>query len=192
METSWRFKSSHPHQHFVRKASSLLEARFNFGTKGILKRLKSCHRNVEHGVFLSETSFRVLQRREMKAEQAAAIETGRNHQLHRSSERGAALHLGIAAKPERNPVHGLVDMASALLREAEMLAHDKEFADQSERLTLNVSAGIDLYAELKQFETFLIRLALDETGGHQARAARLLHIKPTTLNSKIKLYGIEY
>ena len=27
---------------------------------------------------------------------------------------------------------------------------------------------------------------------YQARAAKLLHIKPTTLNSKIKLYGIEY
>jgi transcriptional regulator with GAF, ATPase, and Fis domain len=128
----------------------------------------------------------------MKAEQAAAIEPGRNHALHRSSEAGAALHLRIAIKPQRNRVHGLVDMASALLREAETLAHDKEFADQSDRITLNVSEGIDFYAELKQFEMFLIRLALDETGGHQARAARLLHIKPSTLNSKIKLYGIEY
>lgn len=128
----------------------------------------------------------------MKVEQAAAIEPGRNARLQRSSEAVAALHLRIAEKPERNSVHDLVDLASALLKEAETLAHDKEFANHSNRLILNVSEGIDFYAELKRFETFLIRLALDETGGHQARAARLLQIKPSTLNSKIKLYGIEY
>ena len=128
----------------------------------------------------------------MKAEHAAAIEAVRNRRLNRPSKAGAPLHLRIAGKPERNPVHSLVDLASALLREAETLAHDKEFAEQSNRLALNVSDGIDFYAELERFETFLIWLALDETGGHQAQAARLLNLKPTTLNSKIKLYGIEY
>ena len=128
----------------------------------------------------------------MKAEQAAAIEPGRNRRLQGSSKPGAPLRLRITGKPERNPVHSLVDLASTLLREAESLAHDKEIGDQSDRLALNVSEGIDFYAELEQFETFLIKLALDETGGHQARAARLLNIKPSTLNSKIKLYGIEY
>jgi DNA-binding NtrC family response regulator len=58
--------------------------------------------------------------------------------------------------------------------------------------TLNLSEGIDFYDEVQRFETGLIRLALDQTRGHQAKAARLLHIKPTTLNSKIKLYEIEY
>jgi DNA-binding protein Fis len=33
---------------------------------------------------------------------------------------------------------------------------------------------------------------LEQTGGNQARAAKLLRIKPTTLNSKIKLYEIEF
>ena len=128
----------------------------------------------------------------MKVEQAAAIEPVRNRRLHRSYKADAPLHLRIAGKTDRNPVRSLVDLASALLREAETLARDKELADQSNRLTLNVSEGIDFYAELERFETFLIRLALEETGGHQARAARLLNIRPTTLNSKIKLYGIEY
>jgi DNA-binding NtrC family response regulator len=45
---------------------------------------------------------------------------------------------------------------------------------------------------MKQFEISLIKLALAQTGGHQARAAKLLNIKPTTLNTKIKQYGIEY
>src|SRR5205085_1922050 len=31
----------------------------------------------------------------------------------------------------------------------------------------------------------------DQTGGHQSRAARLLGMNPTTLNSKIKTYNIQ-
>jgi DNA-binding NtrC family response regulator len=99
----------------------------------------------------------------------------------------------IADRPDRNRVNRLLGLADSLLRETERLARDKAFTDQSNRLrSLNLSEGIDFYGEVERFETGLIRLALDQTGGHQARAARLLRIKPTTLNSKIKLYGIEY
>ena len=41
---------------------------------------------------------------------------------------------------------------------------------------------------MKRFETALIKLALDQTEGNQARAAQLLGLRATTLNSKIKLY----
>lgn len=58
--------------------------------------------------------------------------------------------------------------------------------------TLLLGDGIDLFQEVKRFEINLIKLALTQTRGHQARAARLLNINPTTLNSKIKLHGIEY
>jgi DNA-binding NtrC family response regulator len=103
------------------------------------------------------------------------------------------LQFRITPRPERNRVQRLRDLANTLLRETETLARDRAFADESSRLqTLNFSEGIDFYDEVQRFETGLIRLALDQTGGHQARAARLLRIKPTTLNSKIKLYGIEY
>lgn len=107
-----------------------------------------------------------------------------------SSERHT---LRIADKPERNSVQRLIDLSNSLLREAQTLAGDKALADESQRLQeLNFSEGIDFFDEVKQFETSLIRLALARTGGHQARAAKLLNIKPTTLNSKIKVYGIEY
>lgn len=106
-----------------------------------------------------------------------------------SSERHS---LRIAERPERTSVQRLIDLTTSLLREAETLAGDKARADESQRLqAVNFSEGIDFYAEVKQFETSLIRLALARTGGHQARAAKLLNIKPATLNSKIKLYGIE-
>jgi transcriptional regulator with GAF, ATPase, and Fis domain len=51
--------------------------------------------------------------------------------------------------------------------------------------------GIDLQAEVRRFETELIRSALMLTSGCQRQAARLLGTKVTTLNTKIKRYGIE-
>jgi DNA-binding NtrC family response regulator len=56
---------------------------------------------------------------------------------------------------------------------------------------LDVSHGVNFYDEVRRFEIGLIRRALDQTGGHQSRAARLLGMNPTTLNSKIKTYNIQ-
>lgn len=53
------------------------------------------------------------------------------------------------------------------------------------------SNTIDLQAEVRRFEMELIRSALIHTGGRQRQAARLLGTKVTTLNTKIKRYGIE-
>ena len=47
-----------------------------------------------------------------------------------------------------------------------------------------------LHEEVRRFEADLIRAALVRTGGNQARAARLLGVKHTTLNAKIKRYAI--
>lgn len=136
----------------------------------------------------------------MSAERVGAINRGveptgeeRVHGVRESFADTPPLQLKIAQRPVRNRVRRLVDLADSLFRETESLARDKEFAEESNRLqTLNLSEGIDFYDEVQRFETGLIRLALDQTRGHQAQAARLLKIKPTTLNSKIKLYGIEY
>jgi len=49
---------------------------------------------------------------------------------------------------------------------------------------------IRLQDEVHRFEIDLIRAALERTSGNQARAARLLGVKPTTLNAKIKRYRI--
>ncbi|MBA2340705.1 MAG: hypothetical protein H0V88_09930 [Pyrinomonadaceae bacterium] len=54
----------------------------------------------------------------------------------------------------------------------------------------NMERGIKLYDEVRRFEVDLIQRALDQTGGNQTRAARLLGINLTTLNSKIKRYSI--
>jgi len=55
---------------------------------------------------------------------------------------------------------------------------------------LNFEGGLDFYDEVTRFEIDLINRALLHTGGHQVRAAKLLNLKVTTLNSKIKHYNI--
>jgi DNA-binding protein Fis len=105
----------------------------------------------------------------------------------------APLQMKTTQRQPANRVQQLRELADKLLKETETLARDKAFEEESSRLrSLDLAEGIDFYDEVQRFETGLIRLALDQTRGHQARAARLLRIKPTTLNSKIKLYGIEY
>ena len=102
------------------------------------------------------------------------------------------VHLKLAEKPGHDRIQRVVDLADALLSEAETLARDKAFTDEAMRLQpLDILGGINFYDEVQRFETHLIRMALTETGGNQARAAKLLGIKATTLNSKIKLFNIE-
>ncbi|MCA1634383.1 MAG: hypothetical protein LC802_11990 [Acidobacteria bacterium] len=75
----------------------------------------------------------------------------------------------------------LKNLALSLLMEVQAL---------SEVPTLDIKNGIDFYEEVSRFEVDLIQRALAHTGGNQVRAARLLNMKVTTLNSKIKHYNI--
>jgi DNA-binding NtrC family response regulator len=47
-----------------------------------------------------------------------------------------------------------------------------------------------LKEQLRDYEEQLIKDALQKSGGNQVKAAEMLRIKPTTLNSKIKRNGI--
>lgn len=49
---------------------------------------------------------------------------------------------------------------------------------------------LNLDDEVRRFEIALIRAALIKTKGNQAKAARLLGVKHTTLNAKIKRYQL--
>ena len=85
---------------------------------------------------------------------------------------GAAAHSNITA---------LKELTLRLLREVQAI---------TEVRTLSLEGGIDFYSEVSRFEIDLIKRALLQTAGHQGRAARLLNLKVTTLNSKIKHYNI--
>jgi len=54
----------------------------------------------------------------------------------------------------------------------------------------NGNHKLKLSDEVRKFEADLIRAALVRTAGNQTRAARLLGVKHTTLNAKIKRHGI--
>jgi DNA-binding protein Fis len=129
----------------------------------------------------------------MNLDPAALIEA--NHSLR--DERGPSqlpepVRLKLAERPARDRIQRVVKLADALLMEAVTLARDRDFTEEATRLKpLDILGGIDFYDEVQRFETHLIKMALAETGGNQSRAAKLLGIKATTLNSKIKLFNIE-
>ncbi len=56
--------------------------------------------------------------------------------------------------------------------------------------SIEITQGFSFYDEVAKFEIRLIKRALELTGGNQSRAARLLGMNTTTLNSKIKAYNI--
>ena len=57
--------------------------------------------------------------------------------------------------------------------------------------SIDLARGVNFYDEVRRYEIDLIRRALEQTSGHQSRAARLLGMNATTLNSKIKTYNIQ-
>lgn len=127
----------------------------------------------------------------MNVDQAALMESDSLRAL-ATQGTDKTVRLKLAERPDRDRVQRVVDLAAALLNEAETLARDKAFTDEATRLRpLDILGGIDFYAEVQRFETHLIKMALAETAGNQAKAARLLGIKATTLNSKIKLFNIQ-
>ena len=90
---------------------------------------------------------------------------------------GAAGDLDLARK-----VESLREVAQSLLKQVEQL---------EESLSVRGAArSTDLHTEVQRFETEIIRDALKKTGGHQRRAARMLGVKVSTLNAKIRRYGI--
>ena len=84
--------------------------------------------------------------------------------------------------PGQSTTSTLEQLALKLLVEAQSL---------NDVPTVDVRSGIDFYEEVKRFEIDLIQRALVFTRGSQVRAARLLQLKVTTLNSKIKHYVID-
>jgi DNA-binding NtrC family response regulator len=75
----------------------------------------------------------------------------------------------------------LKELTLALLQEVESLKGGEDFGGR---------VSVNFADEVRRFETDLIRWALMHSGGHQRRAARILNMKVTTLNAKIKRYGI--
>jgi transcriptional regulator with GAF, ATPase, and Fis domain len=105
--------------------------------------------------------------------------------LNWSAEQLPGLLPGSAAPPETaldgNRISAVRDLVLMLLRELEALRPEE--LSQPDRTA-------SLQTQVQQFESDLIRQALFRSAGNQARAARLLGVKHTTLNAKIHRYRI--
>jgi DNA-binding NtrC family response regulator len=103
----------------------------------------------------------------------------------------ALLEVAVAQEPVAN--EGLsqnsMDDKINILRETVL-----QLLQEVESLTIATPSGLKsgarLDEEVRQFEVNLIRSALGRTAGSQTRAAKLLGLKLTTLNAKIKRYQI--
>ncbi len=96
---------------------------------------------------------------------------------------------------EINPQHSFQSAAIINNRLEALKVLSNSLLYELEALQMNEQAvkggKIDLTGEVHRFEADLIRTALLRTGGRQRPAARLLNVKVTTLNAKIKRFGIE-
>jgi DNA-binding NtrC family response regulator len=102
---------------------------------------------------------------------------------------------GLPSRTKTGPINDRLkkmrDLASALLQESEALEHEGQLAEASSTVaTLTANSAIDFFNEVRQFEVRLINRALELAGGNQARAAQLLGLGTTTLNYKVKTYGL--
>ncbi len=84
----------------------------------------------------------------------------------------------VAILPKK--LEALKKRALALVSDVDSIIQVKSLPDGS----------INFYDEVKHFEVVLIRWALNREKGNQAKAARLLGLKPTTLNRMIHRHGI--
>ena len=106
-----------------------------------------------------------------------------------NSESILGLETNNTEGPEQSSGEVNVDARLNTLRETVL-----QLLDEVESLAISrpvdIKRGARFSDEVRQFEVSLIRTALGRTSGSQTRAARLLGLKPTTLNAKIKRYGI--
>ena len=111
---------------------------------------------------------------------SAAIWRGEVLASARSSAKAGQGSILLREETLDNRLDALREVALTLLDAVDSLRSGQSSRDQNVRLQ----------DEVQRFETDLIRTALERTRGNQVRAARLLGVKHTTLNAKIKRYQI--
>jgi DNA-binding NtrC family response regulator len=98
--------------------------------------------------------------------------------------------ISIAAEPPNVPMKAFREAAElqnklAMIRE--LVASLQAEVETLEMINLpEIDDEFDFYREVARYEKKLIQKALRMTGGSQIKASKLLQLKPTTLNSKMK------
>jgi DNA-binding NtrC family response regulator len=102
----------------------------------------------------------------------------------------------MSTRPDEISAHRVMRANSATLRYRiadiraliSSLTAAVEDLDATDLPALN--EDFDFYGEVRRFEILLIRNALRVSGGSQIKAAKLLKLKATTLNTKLKTYQL--
>lgn len=84
-------------------------------------------------------------------------------------------------------IDALEEAACALVKEVQTL---RETCGLRSARHQQDKRGVNYYEEVQRFQVALIKHALEQTKGHQLRAAKLLGISRSTLNALIKRHGI--
>jgi len=110
----------------------------------------------------------------------AAVEVRPQHRMGRGVTSGVIQQLKRTTTTDVR-ISSLKILCLTLLEQIESLEMEAD-GDSAE--------GLDIHSEIRLFEAQLIKNALIKTGGRQRQAARVLNMKVSTLNAKIKRYKI--
>jgi len=108
--------------------------------------------------------------------------------------RGASRSPGVDPVVIRERISSLHKLVEELRQSAEHVTLSFESLGLSDLplTSLDEVSELDFYSEVRRFEIFLIRNALRHAQGSQVKAARLLKMHETTLNTKLKNFNIDY
>lgn len=106
-----------------------------------------------------------------------------------------AVRSGNSAEESEENLMALGEVVSSLRKAVSRLQtlKDAETNHYFRNFEINFPTdGIDFYKATKLYEINLVKQALRITRGHQAKAAKLLKMRTSTLNSFIKRHNISY
>ena len=114
--------------------------------------------------------------------------------IHQKELKAAAEGFDMAALVDTLKAELIKSLAGALMAQLEDGAADNttQLPRRGAAPASDAERPLNFYEEVRRFEVKLIQWALLQTEGRQAAAARLLQIKTTTLNNKIKQYRINW
>lgn len=124
----------------------------------------------------------------MKLSRSNVTEMAKARRIERSPI--ARLH---AVRKDQTAEDHAAELLWAKLSASEQKLHEalRELSALRRALSARAADDLDLRRNVRRLEVGLITDALRRSHGNQTRAAQLLGLKLTTLNAKIKRYGID-
>ncbi|HEV7746092.1 MAG TPA: helix-turn-helix domain-containing protein [Pyrinomonadaceae bacterium] len=104
---------------------------------------------------------------------------------------GANGREGARKKNDESDITSDLQTLKAEVLKSMALALESKAENPTGFLDFDVKLGLNFYEEVTKFEIRLLTQALACSHGNQRAAAQLLHLKTTTLNTKVKMYRLD-